>query len=381
MRRHLKKIALSLAALLIVSEGALRLLAPRPQFAKTELDLYNTIPNIDGEGTLFKEKVHLSLDHLMARPGDYTHAAKPSGTVRVLCLGGSSTLNMLQADADTWWGQLQQKLKAAGHRTEFAAYGANATNTILRSSNQLKEVVLHYQPDVIITSYGFEEIIAAPLDYTYQPNREPALAAIKKDTGIKAIITSTQLGRAWRQWRQNARNGILQDEKGRKNHILSLYEAARAASQNIPTTTPPLRDTTNDPIKEFSDGLANLKELARQVKAVLILTGEPCLHDRDLFAAQEALLISRLALQSDPKSKIIRPAPAWVAAELERYATEAAAFASKNQIPWIDLNGRVPKLASHFFTDTLLTDTGAECAAEHLLPLVEPIIKARATSP
>ena len=363
----------------MVFEIAARLFFPWPLKPGMVLELNNRIPNAEGNGLLFKEKVKLDIDGDFLRKDGWTTGDKPAGTVRIFCIGGWATMGMLQNTGDTWWGQLRAELEKGGQKVEMAALGSERTE-LAQVVNRARPVIEQMKPDIIIVNSGFDDIIAAPVDYKYDPAMVSSLTPPAGDSGLKALVMKTQSGRAIRSWRKGNEAARLQNEKGRKDYHLMALKAAREQVQKLPVAAPPSRDFENDPLKTYLDGLKLVRDLAKNVGASVILTGEASLHDRDIFEAQESLMLVHMFKEkpSATGGPAFRPAPAWVAAELDRYGREAEKFAEENKLVWFDLNGKVGKLSENFYSDVMLTDAGAKEAARLLAPVVAPVVKERA---
>ena len=64
---------------------------------------------------------------------------------------------------------------------------------------------------------------------------------------------------------------------------------------------------------------------------------------------------------------------------MNRFAAATQSHAAAKGIPWINLNGLVPRDTNHFVTEVMLTDAGAAKMAEILLPTVEPVVRSKST--
>ena len=378
MSKLLLRAALTLVVLFVLFEVAARLFFPWPQRPGVTLELNNRVMDSDGNALRFKEKVKLEFDADFVRNDGWTPGEKPAGTVRVLCLGGWATMGILQNAGDTWWGQLRQQLGKKGLNVQIAAMGSERV-PMLTVVNRARPVIDRLKPDVIIANFGFDDVTSAALDFKYTPNAAAGLEPPAGDTGLRRLIMATQTGRAIRSWRKGNENAMNQNEKGRTDFYVTTLKASRDQVQQLSVATPPPRDFDHDPLKAYLDALKFLKELASTAGASLILTGEPSLHDRDIFEAQEGLMIVHMFKDTPGPNggPAFRPAPAWVASEMDRYSRSVEKFAADNKLPWIDLNGKVGKLSENFYTDVMLTDKGAADAASLLLPTVEPVIRER----
>jgi hypothetical protein len=344
------------------------------------LDLNNEIPG-------FKTNVRLVLGNDQVRYLGWTPGEKPAGAVRILCTGGWATLGMLQSEEDTWWGRLHAQLKQRGLNVETAARGFERTG-IISVATAMAPVIERLQPDVLILNAGFDDVIVHSAVYTYDKDKLAKRPASPPPSALKAWLRKySQSARFKSWWSKDSEAKKMQNELGRKDVYKRHFEEKRKLVQSLPRHEGILRrHGTNDPLPEYLDGLAAFRDMAAKCGASLILTGEASLHDSFMHLTQDArkaegLLLAYIALREpEPNGNVAaaRPDPAWVLGEMERFAGAAEKFAAENNLPWFDLNGKVARSTENFFSDVLLTDAGAAEAATLLLPVVEPVVRAKA---
>jgi hypothetical protein len=334
------------------------------------LDLVNTLPGL-------KPEVRLSLDRNLVRYLDEASGEKPAGTQRILCLGGSATFAILQNADDTWWGQLGRQLQAKGLPVQVAAWGQDRTG-IVASTPLAATLMEDWQPDLVIANFGFDDVVGQPLDYRYVPEKAQGLPGPPRTAGWKqALLQISQTARFFRWWTRRNENAEIQGRFGRTDYLKNTFAAARDQANGLAIQPVPERDPTHDPLMEFLDGWKVLQELCHRHGARLVLTGEASLHDSTNNLTQQENLIALIPLTSEtgPKATFRRPDPAWVERQMDRYAAAVEAMAKSAGLPWLNLNGRVPRDLDHFFNDVILTDKGAAVVARELLPVVEPLLR------
>jgi lysophospholipase L1-like esterase len=83
---------------------------------------------------------------------------KPPGTLRVLCLGGSTTYDT-NSDGETWEDVLQSRLATAypGHRIEVLNFGMNAASMPFHVTQFALQGV-HFKPDLVIVYAGHNDL-------------------------------------------------------------------------------------------------------------------------------------------------------------------------------------------------------------------------------
>ena len=86
---------------------------------------------------------------------------KPTGTIRIICLGASTTDQARHNTEDMWSGILENKLREKydplGINVEVAAWG-RAGGRITQRLDFSREELQDYSPDIVITMEGINEI-------------------------------------------------------------------------------------------------------------------------------------------------------------------------------------------------------------------------------
>lgn len=359
--------------LLLAVELLLWVFVRTPLEPLKQIDLANDLPGL-------KKDVRLNVDRHLARYLDNESGSKPSGTVRLLCVGGSATFGLFQNAEDTWWGQLGRQLQAKGHKVQVAGWGQERLG-IVASTPIAAALMEDWQPDVVIVNFGFDDVVGQPLEFRYIPDKARGLPPAGRTAGWKqAILKVSQIARLGRRIARNNEAAAIQGKIGRTDYWTKTFADMRKQVNTTATTALPERDATHDPLQEFMDGWKVMQDLCQRYGASLIVTGEPSLHDSTNNLSQQENLTALIPLKAEggPEAKAVRPDPAWVERQMSRYAEAAEAFAKSASLPWLNLNGRVPRDLDHFFGDVILTDKGATVMARELLPVVEPVVKSRA---
>ncbi len=368
----LRRLLLAPVVLFLLLELILWVFVRIPLEPLKRLDLSNDLPGL-------KADVRLVFDRNLTRYLDDAAGKKPPGTIRILCLGGSATFAMLQNAADTWWGQLGRHLQAGGHPVQVAAWGQDRTGIV--ASTAVAAVLMdEWQPDVVIGNFGFDDVVGQPLEYTYQPEKARGMQGPARTAGWKmAILKVSQTARLSRWWARRNEASRIQNEIGRRDHWKNQFNQMKKKVNETAVQLLPARDPRQDPMLEFIDGWRVLRDLCNQHGAALVMTGEASLHDSTNNLSQQENLMALVPLKADPgpDAKYVRPEPAWVEREMARYAAAAESFAASAGLPWINLNGQVPRDLDHFFNDVILTDAGSAALTKELLPVVEPAVQAR----
>ena len=365
---------LLLAALLLVAlfEAAGWLIFKFPIDPPRTLLLNNDLPGCTKD-------VKLVFDRRQTRRFSLADPKQP-GTVRIFCLGGWATLAMNQNDPDTWWGRLQSALNAKGLKVEIASRGAERTS-LSENVALTTPIIESLQPDIIIVNAGFDDALVHPLDYQYNPAAVAARLSPPPPSLRDHLVRYSQSVRFKRWWSTRREMGLAQNSIGRTDALRTSITSAQAAVARLPVVDGVPRNPPNDPLSEYLDALKALDALASRTGASLILSGEPSLLGEFTSISDEERLIGYVSasIQGTRANRPARPLPSWILSEMNRFAAAAQSHADANRIPWINLNGLIPRDTDHFVTDVMLTDAGAAKMAEFLLPIVEPVVRSKST--
>ena len=373
----LRKLLLAPLILLVLFEAICWLFMPFPIEPLRTLDLDNDLPG-------FKKNARIIFGEDQVRYLDWKSGEKPAGTVRIFYAGGLATQGMLQSADDTWWGRLHHLLKEKGYAVQSAARGFDRVN-VLEMSAAIESQLERLKPDIIVLNAGFDDVMVPTAEYVYDKDKRDKLPKATPPSALKTFFLNySQTARFKRYWSKRGENNQMQNQIGRKNVFKKFFEERMVEIQKLPLSEGILRmASTDDPVLEYLDGLAAMRDLAAKYGATLVLTGEATLHDEAtlhggvLSHTGESNLLAYISLKApdaEGKAPAARPDPAWVMREMGRFASKAESFAGENKLTWFDLNGKVARDLENFFTDVILTDSGAAAAAGLLLPVMEQAV-------
>lgn len=357
------------AALYVVVEAVLWLALPMPTDVK--LSYSQSLPGVK------QEIVYTANRYGMRSLSDWT-VPKPRDTIRVLCIGASTTNQPTQSTPDTWSAILERRLQtefaASGARVEVAAYGGGGQRVFHRVV-WCDENLARFEPDVVVTLEGINDLCfhgGPSYEYSGADARIASLRAAqpasptpkrfvqaysqiyKRLAALKRVLAARRALRSGGQFEWHSKN-------------LPDLRAAYAAAPYVESLS---RDP--DPIREFSDGMmALLARLARSGACSVVLA-QPTLWKETMSDEERAALW----IYVETPAGRVRPSTAWLAREMTRYNDAQRECAAREGAAFVSLDERIPKTLEIFFDDCHFTDAGNVAVAEAVFPAVAECVRA-----
>jgi hypothetical protein len=240
-------------------------------------------------------------------------------------------------------------------------------------------------PDIVVAAFGLSEVLDVPPGYRYNPTLVPALSALPHPGSIKDKAAGvSQIARRLRDWRTASSDAVKERKTllEKQDHFRNNMHYQRAVYETLRfDATPPRRGEGEDPLLEYMDGLRGFHSQAKRIGAEMIVLGEPSLHD-DLLGSNEMSRLKRPRWMkrptvSDPDGSGVRPDPGWVEREMNRYYSAALEWASKADVPFVDLNRDdvLAKNVENFVDDVMLTQAGSQRVSDEVSPVFASVMK------
>jgi lysophospholipase L1-like esterase len=307
------------------------------------------------------------------RTGAGIPGPKAPETVRLLCLGASTTDQATQNLEDTWCAKLAAKLNSrfrdTGTRIESASYGRGgyrSVDLLAWAEDSLPAV----EPDVVVVLTGINDLAwnGGP-EYRYR-GLGSALAHSRRVREPKPDRPPGILRRICPAASQLCQRLALV-VRGRPSslewHSANLPRL-RQDYRKLPSAETIVRDP--DPIVEFRDATDSLLGFLRARGITPVLLGQPVLWSPGLGRAERDALWFGVATARGS----IRPSLEWLAHEMERYNAESERIARERHAVYLDLDGRIPKTLDYFFDDCHFTDRGSDLVASEILPVMVEVL-------
>jgi lysophospholipase L1-like esterase len=365
-------VCLSIAISLVFAEILLRLFYPLEIHKFSDYTRVSTpihlkfsqnLPNVNPEVIVATNKYGF-------RTLSMSSKSKPSGVIRILCLGASTTISETQSTDDIWCALLEKMLKARSFNVETAAFGASGWSAV-----DLLDWTVHnaldYHPDLVILLMGINDLTWAggpgwrprDIDELLQEDRRPFVHVF-----FQKCADWLYLCRVMAAAQSRTRNA----EKGRTLEWHSEYlPRLRAELLGYPEVPAPTRNP--DPIENFSAAMDKLVAYLRGAHVDVLLLGQPVLWSASIGADERKTLWFPVGTASG----FVRADPGWLETEMQRYNERQREISIMRGADYLDLDRIIPKDDNHFIDDCHYTDLGNKDVALAILPHLLQILHSR----
>lgn len=319
--------------------------------------------------------VYRTIGHRL-RSASIPTARKPAGSIRVLCLGASTTDQLTQSTEDTWCAVLEREVRASsaglGAQWHAVSYGRSG-DRMIDTARWLRSMVDVIQPDVVVTLVGINDLAwgggpgfaIRAVDDPLGEGERPVATRVLLERCADFSQLCRLINRAW-----NAVAIGLDLRGGRVvNWEAGNLPALHRAWRDLPAVEQVRRDP--DPFDEFRGGLAWTLGFLKQRGIEAIVLGQPVLWRPDL--PPEA--VERLWFSVATPAGRVRPGLSWLAQEMKRYNAAQRQEAERQGFAYVDLDDRLPRTLEHFFDDCHFTDKGSALVGRSLAPALQPVLQ------
>jgi len=301
---------------------------------------------------------------------------KPTDSIRILCLGASTTDQITQETQDTWCALLEKQLQLnhvdPGAHIQTLSYG-QAGDRAINTALWMRGMIDQIRPDIVVTLLGIND-----LTWSGGPKYEASdiRTMIKQGRGqmgtlfyLKQLCTS--ISQVCRRVSIIKRN-IAQREALRNGTAVEFQlPELRIAYQRLPYVPDVRRQP--DPIDDFRVNLDWLMDFLHQRQISVIVLGQPVLW-KDGLTPKE---YNSLWFSINTPNGLVRPATSWLLNEMHKYNRVQQQVSEKYEFTYLDLDAVIPKTLDYYFDDCHFTDSGSARVAEAVFPSLEQLLKAR----
>jgi len=322
----------------------------------------------------------------------------PDNTLRILCLGASTTNQGNQETQDTWCAipetVLRRKFSGSGINIQTLSYGRPGDVSI-DTAFWIQRMFDRIKPDIVITLLGINDLTlrGSGIDGKFilpsgSQDRWPQAIALCADISqicrrIDQIIQRLAL-------RQHQEVALRQFLSKRKDMLTQLPAQQRRAkgkfkwdwiTRSLPRLRKQYQETIYvgdsvvrpDPRNDFASALDWMLTFFKQRGVSVLILGQPTLWSPDMTTEEYSKLWFTVGT---PKGRV-RPSTYWLFKEMTRYNRIQKAEAKKFGFQYLDLDPLVPKSTDYYVDDCHFTDAGSRRVAEVILPTIEELVTAR----
>jgi GDSL-like lipase/acylhydrolase family protein len=288
----------------------------------------------------------MSVDHVNTAGfrGDEIAVVKPHGAIRIITVGGSTTLGVTNAYVDTYPYLMQTLLRERHPNTAIEVVNAGAPWYTTAHDLVAYEVeVRRYQPDVVIFFEAINDLtrsFSPPwfANGDYKPDYSHYLGPYSRlqgpDIGFLGHSSSLLTWNIVRRWVQGGPNPF---------DIRHPENVAKVAATMHADDKPAFRSIGS--FREYYDAVIH----AVQSDGHLILTAsQPFLYRPDLSADDQRLLYFAPLMCADRGSY---PSQAAMERGMRLYNDAAREIAAQRNVPFLDFESAVPKTGEYFSDD------------------------------
>lgn len=303
---------------------------------------------------------------------------KPANSVRIFCLGASTTDQATQDTEETWCALLEKKLNDESLpgkiRVETASFGRGgwkAADLYFWARTNIER----FKPDVVITLMGINDLaLSGGPSYSYT-----SLADMHRRHGAGTNKALVAIKDYCKDLSQLCRRIVLAKRNIELFIGKSSGKVVEWSSRNLPELRRQHRERpevtrvtrAQDPVVEFSDAMDGLLSLLRIAGIKVIVLGQPVLWNDEMTPAEAATLWLPVNTLLGP----VRPSAAWLLTEMRKYNDAQERISSRHGASYVDLDSRIPKTLEYYFDDCHYTDAGSRLVASIVFPVLRSQVR------
>jgi lysophospholipase L1-like esterase len=303
-----------------------------------------------------------------------TSREKGPRTIRIMCVGASTTDQATQNNEDLWSSllesRLQKELSGSGFRIEVAAYGRGG-DTVSDTYAWVQKNLMSFSPDIVITLLGINDLCWAgrnpTLEDAAQQNKErnEEDALLKNYPRLAKTLNSvSQIYRHSSRIHQN-----LAVKRAIRGGTAIPWAAGylpivREAYKKYPYVDRVSRNP--DPIQEFEEIMCKLLDYFNSQHIPAIVLAQPVLWQEKMQKDEMAALWFPVRTGSG----FVRASTEWLVQEMGKYNRVQENCAKAKSCSYIPLDKYIPKTTEIFFDDCHFTDRGNQLVAGVVYPVL-----------
>ena len=338
-----------------------------------------------------KKEIVYSRNHYDFRALSMKNEKKDPRTIRIFCIGASTTMQDNQNTVETWSGILEQRLNNAffskGVNIEIAAAGSGG-DKVWRGYRFCKYRLPRFDADIVITLFGINDLAwQGGANYFYEGKKDRIKNIELQEKNTKQAAINKQ-----RNFSLKKRLKIVLKKHSQIYNWVSFIRQQVVIRKHIETgamldwcseNLPKLRKKYNglpykeelfrepDPIIEFRDGLQQAISCLKEQDIETIILAQPVLWKNDLSESEKKALWFETYSKDGP----VRMSGRWLENEMKRYDLIQKELAEENNQHYIPLDLLMPKTLDYFFDDCHFTDKGSYAMASAIYPTLLLVVR------
>ena len=355
-------------AVCISLEIILRLFFPISEMGSIKLKL--NLPGIKSQ--IVYEKG--TKDNLRSLSVKGLNQIKGKRTIRILCLGASTTHQPTQETQDMWSAILERNLnnifRKRNFKIEVIAVGEGGW-CVDNGTHFLRSKLSKYSPDIVISLWGINDLCwkGGKNSPDEVPKIDTTIELSKTKKTVKDYLRDTQLYQRLKllKHRLTAPHNteiIIKDAWHTENLPTERARYKKLPYKNIFVRNP-------DPIIEFGN---EIREMARYLKdsgKEYIIMAQPVLWKPQMSEDE----IKALWFYVNTRKGKVRMSPEWLYEEMNKYNQVQKELAEESGCAYIPLDAFVPRDLDHFFDDCHFTDKGSFTVGSAIVPYVSSVVE------
>jgi lysophospholipase L1-like esterase len=301
----------------------------------------------------------------------------PEDRFKLLCLGGSTTIDLYLDDAETWTACLEEKLNRSA---EFPkTWVGNCGKSSMASLHNLLHIEHAFpflpRPDLVVILVGVNDLHLYVLKTSYMENMTPELHLSwafswipHKQRRVHATGHTAPFYEGWalyalgqKAWKRLEDRHVMHTPRGAGG--LKLLRDARQGNATLLNTID--ETVVKNGEKQFSENLTNIVQTMHRNGIPVVFCTQPTLWSENPSPGETALyLAGGVGPHTDWIEKKIYYSPKLLNRLMEEFNDVTRRVCRENNLLCVDLARLLPKKAEYFYDDMHFSEAGARQVAE-----------------
>lgn len=301
----------------------------------------------------------------------------PEDQFNILCLGGSTTIDLYLDDSETWTSLLEKRINESGQFPR--TWVGNCGKSSMASLHNLLHIEHAFpflpKPDLVVILVGVNDLQLYVLKTSYMENMSPELhlswafswiphqqRRVHATGGTAPFYEGWALYALWQKaWDRWESRRVMHTPRGAGG-----LKMLRDARQGKVTLVETIEETTIQGGKrQFLKNLEKIVQASQEGKFAVVFCTQPTLWCEKPSPAEAALyLAGGVGPHTDWIQNKIYYSPGLLNRLMEEFNDVTRRVCRENNLLCVDLARDLPKKAEYFYDDMHFSEAGAEKVAE-----------------